>query len=122
MKNNDWEAERKSNEKRAIEEHERLHRLFKENRFAFELERKKMVNEIIENAGSEAQKNRLRKMQESWDKTMKNAGSKHNRLVLAQHLFWEHVNNIWNPSIQEFSKELRSFMTNKRELAADIPG
>ena len=122
MENFDWEEEQKSNEKKAIAEHERLHRLFKENRFAFEIERKKMLNEIIESAGSEAQKERLRVMQESWDNTMKKAGSKHNRLVLAQHLFWEHVNNIWNPSIQEFSRELKSFITNKRGLAADIPG
>lgn len=113
MEKFDWEVEKKKIKKNAIAEHERLHKLFKENRFAFELERKRMINEIIDGAGTEAQKERLRAVQDSWDKTMKNAGSKHNRLVLAQHMFWEHVDNIWNPSIQECSRELRSLVGSK---------
>jgi hypothetical protein len=101
-----WEAERKIVENRAIAQHERLHKLYIENRFEFEIERRKMIDEIIENAGTEARKKRLRAMQESWDNKMKKAGSKNNRLVVAQHLFWEHVENIWNPSLKEFSREL----------------
>lgn len=110
METFNWEEERKTINEKAIAQHERLHKLFNENRFAFEIERKKMINEIIEKADNEDQKKSLKAIQESWDKKMKKAGSKHNRFVLAQHLFWDHVENIWNPFIQECSKELRSLV------------
>lgn len=113
MESFNWEEERKKLNKKAIEQHERLHKLFNENRFAFEIERKKMLNDVIENAPTETQKKRLRAIQDSWDNKMKKAGSKHNRLVLAQHLFWDHVENIWNPFIQECSKELKSLVDLK---------
>ena len=113
METFNWEEERETINKKSAAQHKRLHKLFNTNRFAFELERKKMINEIIEKATSEAQKIKLREIQESWDNKMKKAGSKHNRLVLAQHIFWEHVENIWNPFIQECSKELRSLVGQK---------
>jgi len=113
MEKFNWEEERKKIKENAIAEHERLTKLFKENRFAFELERKRMINEVIEGARTEAQKRKLRAIQDSWDKTMEKAGSKFNRLVLAQHIFWEHVNNTWNPSIQECNRELSSLINNK---------
>ena len=109
----DWEEEREVVSKKAVTEHERLHELFNENRFAFEIERKKMINNVIENAPTETQKKKLKAIQESWDNKMKKAGSKNNRLVLAQHLFWDHFENIWNPFIQECSKELRSLIRKK---------
>ena len=114
METINWEEERKSVHKEAIARHEKLHKLFNENRFAFEIERTKMINEIIDGASDEAQKKRLRAMQESWDNKMKKAGSKYNRFVLAQHLFWDHVENIWNPFIQECSKELSGLVDQKR--------
>ena len=114
MEKFNWEEERKVAEKEAIAQHERLHKLFNENRFAFEIERKKMLDEIIESAGSESQKKRLRAIQESWDNKIKKAGSKQNRFVLAQHLFWDHFENIWNPFIQECSKDLRSLINQKK--------
>ena len=104
------EEKRKIIHGKAMAQHERLHKLHNENRFAFEIERRKMIDETIEKAGSEVRKKRLRAMQDSWDNKMKKAGSKHNRLVLAQHLFWEHVEKIWNPSLKEFSRELRSLI------------
>ncbi len=113
MEKFNWEEERKTVNENAAAQHERLHKLFNENRFAFEIERKRMINEIIEGAANEAQKKRLREIQESWDTKMKNAGSKNNRLVLAQHLFWDHVENIWNPFIQECSRELKSLIRQK---------
>lgn len=107
------EEELEAIEEKAIAKHERLHKLFKENRFAFEIERKRMINEVIESANSKSQEKRLRAIQNSWDNKMKKAGSKNNRLVLAQHLFWEHFNNTWNPLIQECSKELRGMVGQK---------
>lgn len=41
MKKFNWEEERKSIYKEAIARHEKLHKLFTENRFAFEIEKKK---------------------------------------------------------------------------------
>ena len=113
MKKFNWEEERETVNKKAIAQHERLNKLFNENRFAFEIEKRKMINEIIDSARNEEQKERLMAIQESWDNKMKNAGSKHNRFVLAQHLFWDHVENIWNPFIQECSRELRSLISQK---------
>ena len=113
METFNWEEERITIKKNAIERHERLHKLFIENRFAFEIERKKMLDEIIESAADEDQKKRLRTIQESWDEKMKKAGSKNNRLILAQHLFWDHVENIWNPFIQECSRELKGLFQQK---------
>lgn len=109
----DWEEERKAIEENAIAEHDRLQKLFKSNRFAFEIEKKRMINEIIEKARTEDQKSRLRAMQESWDNKMDKAGSKNNRFVLAQHLFWEHVEKIWNPFLEECSRELRELVGRK---------
>ena len=109
-----WEEERKIVNKKAIAQHERLHKLFNENRFEFEIEKRKMINEIIDSARSEEQKKRLRALQDSWDKKMKKAGSKHNRFVIAQHLFWNHVENIWNPFLQSCSRELRTLIRQKK--------
>jgi sulfite reductase alpha subunit-like flavoprotein len=102
-----WEKEKDQIKKEALEEHTRLSRLFKEDRLSFERERKKMIDDVIHSANSEEQRERLRNMQKSWDNKMKKAGSKHNRFVMAQHLFWKHVDEVWNPSIQEFSRFLK---------------
>lgn len=103
------EEERHENtRKEALEEHARLHKLFKEDRFAFERERKRMVEEVINGAKDTKQRKKLKALQESWDRKMKNAGSAHNRFVLAQHLFVEHVNKVWNPTMEECCRYLKS--------------
>ena len=107
MKILDWDTQREEIKKRAIEEHTRLNKLFKEDRLSFERERKSMIDEVINNAKTQEQKDRLRSMQDSWDRRMKRAGSKHNRLVIAQHLFWKHIDEKWNPMLQEFSRILK---------------
>ena len=112
MEKLNWDKEREEIEKKAMEEHSRLSRLFKEDRFSFERERKRMIEEVIDGAVDEDQKKRLREMQDSWDRKMKKAGSRHNRFVLAQHLFWEHVNKRWNPSLQEFSRILNDKLSS----------
>ena len=98
-----WEDERKKTEEEALAEHARLSRLFREDRFAFEREKKRMIDEVINNAKDEAEKNRLRALNDSWDRKMKNSGSKHNRFVLAQSLFWEHFHEVWQPTMERFS-------------------
>ena len=106
MENREMKERRERRSEAALEEHSRLSKLFKEDRLSFEREKKRMTDEITNSAGNDEQKKRLRAIQESWDRKMRKAGSEHNRFVLAQHLFWEHFNNIWNPAIQEFSRDL----------------
>jgi len=65
-----------------------LRKLYKKNRFLFEIETRKMIEEFINNAPEEYQP-KLRKLQDNWDRVMKRASDKHNRLVLAQTLFYE---------------------------------
>jgi hypothetical protein len=97
-----WEKDREIREKTALEEHARLHRLFKENRFAFELERKQAIEDVIRSARTEGMKEQLRALQASWDHKMKHAGPKENRLVLAKTLFWDHFHQVWTPAIRQF--------------------
>ncbi len=106
MENWTLEDKRKEREKESLKKHARLCALFKKNRFAFELERKKMIDEIINSSEDEEQRNSLRAIQASWDKRMKGAGSSHNRFVLAQTFFWEHFHEIWQPGIQKYNFQL----------------
>ena len=105
-----WEEGKKKREKESLEKHARLSKLFKENRLAFERERKRMIDEIINSVEDESQRNRLLSLQESWDKKMRGAGSKHNRFVLAQTLFWEHFHEVWHPTILKLN-----FILNGKE-------
>jgi len=106
-----WEKEKEKREKESLEKHARLSKLFKEDRFAFERERKRMIDEIINSVEDEDQKDRLRVFQESWDKKMRGAGSRHNRFVQAQTLFWEHFHETWHPTIQKFN-----FLLNSKQI------
>jgi hypothetical protein len=96
-----WEENREAREEKARQEHARLQRLFKENRFAFELERKRAIEAVIQSARTEDMRERLRALQASWDRTMKHAGPKENRLVLAKTLFWDHFHQVWTPALQQ---------------------
>nr|HDN01013.1 DUF3135 domain-containing protein [Deltaproteobacteria bacterium] len=99
----DWSAGKEEREKAALEEHERLHRLFVEDRLSFERERKNAIKELIESTEDEGMRERLWELQRSWDKRMKHAGSRANRFVLAQTFFWEHFEEVWHPAINELS-------------------
>lgn len=91
-------VDKEKQEEKALEEHARKSELFKENRFMFEIERKKEIEALIKSAPEELQP-KLRKMQEDWDSTMKGAGPKHNRLVLAEHMLMDHFHNIFRPAV-----------------------
>ncbi len=99
-----WEAQKEKREQEALERHARLARLFKEDRFAFERERRRMIEEIIDSAGDDALKARLRELQEAWNRRMQGAGCRHNRFVLAKAFFWEHFHNVWQPGIEEMNR------------------
>ena len=102
----EWADKKEEREKAALEKHEHLSRLFRENRFLFELERKKMIAEVIDSTPDDTMREKLLSFQKSWDKRMKAAGSEHNRFVLAQSFFWEHFHEKWQPAIQKVNREL----------------
>ena len=101
-----WNQDKGIREQEALERHESLSRMFREDRFAFERERKRLIDEVINSTDDPCQRARLRELQEKWNRRMKGAGSNHNRFVLAQTFFWEHVREVWQPAIQEAHRAL----------------
>ncbi len=90
-----------------LEEHDRLSRLFKEDRLTFERERKRCIDKAIGRSCSRTGRIKLRELQNNWDSVLKHAGSEHNRFVLIQMLFWNHVNDIWYPALHNYEEVLR---------------
>ncbi|MCD4722024.1 MAG: hypothetical protein K8S13_19500 [Desulfobacula sp.] len=88
----------------ALKDHERLSRLFIEDRFKFELERKEAIEKKL-NIKNEKLRNNLIKLQKKWDDILKNSGSSHNRFVLIQMLFWDHVNDHFRPALNCFGSK-----------------
>ncbi|MFH1154793.1 MAG: hypothetical protein V1793_13340 [Pseudomonadota bacterium] len=86
----------------ALAEHKRLSQLFIENRFQFELERNAAIEKLIQKAKSD----KLRQLQTRWDNILKNSGSGHNRFVLIQMLFWDHINNHFRPALNRFRSKM----------------
>ncbi len=102
-----WQQEREERRQKALKEHQRLHRLFKENRFAFEKWRQQAIKDLIESAPDPQLRAKLWKQQEEWDRRMKGAGSHQNRFVLAKTFFWAHFFEKWMPAIEEFRHLLK---------------
>ncbi len=88
-------------EEQAIAEHERLSKLFRENRFQFELERKQAIESTIDRIERKELQKNLKELQAKWDETLKHSGSAHNRFVMVQMLLWDAVHNQWLPAIQK---------------------
>ena len=98
-----WQEEREKIRKEALEEHARLHKLFVEDRLSFERERKRMIDNVINSAEDEELRQALKALQADWDRKMRGAGSRHNRVVLAQTFFWDHFHEKWYPAVQKFN-------------------
>lgn len=105
-----WPEDQEERKKASLEGHSRLSKLFKEDRVSFERERRRLIQEVIQSARDEEQRERLRAFQASWDKRMRGAGSAHNRFVLAQTFFGQHFHNSWLPGIQEFNSALNAWL------------
>lgn len=101
-----WAKDKEKRERESAERHAGLSKLFKENRFAFERERKRLIDEVINGVEDERRRESLRALQASWDKKMRGAGSKHNRFVLARTFFWEHFHEVWVPALKGLSAAL----------------
>lgn len=91
-----------------LDEHDRLANLFITDRFAFELERKRLIQETIESTYSNHYK--LWDQQKELDSILKGAGSPENRFAMIQALFWYHMVNNWQPQLLENTTELRGVM------------
>lgn len=101
-----WNENQEERKKAAEGRHRELSRLFREDRLAFERERKRMIRDVIDSAGDEALRCKLLDLQANWDKRMKGAGSEHNRFVLARTFFWDHFQTSWQPALRRFIEEI----------------
>ena len=101
-------VEKKKEKEEALKRHARLHKLYCEDRLAFEKERKRAINELIESVQDDELRNKMNALQESWDTMMKKAGSGENRLIVAQTLFSKYCYEIWSPLIQRFNSSFNS--------------
>lgn len=110
-----WVEEKPEREKAALERHERLSKLFRENRFLFEMEVRKMRDAVIDNAPDESLRQKLRAIQNDWDRKLNGAGTRDNRFVLARTFFWEHFNDVWLPGIQQVNIRLNNRPQNPPE-------
>jgi len=102
-----WEPDREKRRQEALERHQRLSTLFREDRLTFERERQRMIDEIIDSAGDDGLKARLISMQSQWNRRMRGAGSPNNRLVLAKSFFWDHFHRVWQPAIEKMHQALQ---------------
>ena len=79
--------------------HARLAELFITDRFAFELERKRLIEENLKSLSCPRQRARAEELQKKLDCILQGAGSEHNRFVMMQMLFWDHVHNVLIPAL-----------------------
>ena len=56
METLNWQEQKEIRKKKALDEHARLHRLFVEDRLSFERERRRMIDEVINRAGSKEER------------------------------------------------------------------
>ncbi len=94
-------------ERRWLEEHDRLSKLFVEDRLSFERERKRLIDKTINRCRSRTRRHHLGELQRSWDRILRHAGSEHNRFVLIQMLFWNQVRDVWTPSLNSYERRLK---------------
>jgi len=96
----------------ALRQHNEWSELFKKDPEAFEKMRRDMVEEVIKNAPPFLQL-KLRAIQARFDKRMRTAGCKENRLVIAHSMLMEMFIEQFNPTMQRVSKELDDLWKNK---------
>jgi len=94
-----------------LDEHDRLANLFVTDRFAFELERKRVLDEVI--AGMYNCEKR-RAEQKELDRILNRMGSSENRFAMIQALFWHHMINNWLPMLEEKSAQLNTMAKDIR--------
>lgn len=102
-----------------LEEHDRLANLYVTNRFAFEKERKRIINETINNMSCrEELKEKLRAQQKDWERILRGTGSAENRFAMIQALFWHQVVNNFQPALQTCVATLHPLKNSRRRQSA----
>ena len=97
------EKEKEKGKEEALKRHARLHKLYTEDRLAFERERKRAINELLDSVQDDELRSKMNALQESWDTMMKKAGSGENRLIVAQTMFSTYCYEIWGPLMQKLN-------------------
>ena len=87
-----------------INDHDRLSELFRNDRLSFERVRKRLLEENIAAFPDVETRDKLILMQQRVEQILRGAGSGHNRFVMMQTLFWDHVVNIWVPALNGYSQ------------------
>ena len=100
--------DKETDKKEALKRHARLRDLYAKDRVAFERERKKAINELLDSVQDAELKSKMKALQESWDSMMNKAGSGENRLIVAQTLFSKYCYEVWSPLMQKFNPALNS--------------
>ncbi|HFC76991.1 MAG TPA: DUF3135 domain-containing protein [Candidatus Moranbacteria bacterium] len=95
------EAQKRRREE-ALEKHRYMAKLFREDRLAFERERKRLIREVINNAQSQELKEELTELQAVIDKRMKGAKNKYNRLIIIRMMLMDQVNQKFLPLLRGF--------------------
>jgi len=96
-----------------LDEHDRLANLFVTDRFAFELERKHIINQTIDHMDDKL-KEKLRAQQKEWDRILNKSGSNENRFAMIKTIFWHHVINNWQPDLQQHSTTLKTLAVGSK--------
>jgi len=99
-----FEFDKEKIKEEALKQHAEWNKEYKENKFMFERKMRLIIEEFI-NSAPEDQREKLWEMQKKWDKAMKGAGNKHNRLTIAESIFMDQFINVFRPAINLFSKD-----------------
>ncbi len=82
---------------------EHLATLFREDRLAFERERRRLIREAIDSYEDEKIRAGLEQQQQLLDRALRGSGSAENRLALIRALFWDQVVNRFLPALDRTS-------------------
>lgn len=104
-----------TNDKRQqfLDEHDRLANLFKDDRFAFERERKRIIKESIDHMYT---RDRRRLQQQELDRILSSTGSSDNRFAMIQALFWHNLFQKWQPALHNNSTTLEKLVRSPKEV------
>ncbi len=92
----------------SAEEHERLAALFREDRLAFERERRRLIKDTIARYDDKDLRDSLERQQQLLDRALRGSGSPENRLSLISALFWDQVINRFLPALDGTSRRIKA--------------
>ena len=104
----------KEEEREAINQHNEWSELYRRDPEAFEKKRQEMVEETIRSAPPYMQL-KLRALQARFEKRMRTAGCKENRLVIAHSMLMEMFLEQFNPALQQAAGSLKKLWSSKTD-------